>query len=182
MIQTQELAVLTMLEKRGIHYERFEHGAASTMADIDAFDAGLNAAHCKNLFLANRQGTAFYLLIVAGAKPFRTAELSRQLNIARLQFGTPEQLMELLGLTPGSVSPMGLLNDTAKRVHVLIDREIKSWPKILVHPNVNTASLILHTDDLLNFLYESGNQVTEVDLPARLSDKENHPEGQHAEV
>lgn len=182
MIQTEELPVLTMLEKRGIPFERFEHSAAKTMADVDAFDAGLNAAHCKNLFLANRQGTLFYLLIMAGTKPFRTADLSRQLNISRLQFGTPEQLMELMGLTPGSVSPMGLINDTAKRVHVLIDREVKSWPRILVHPNVNTASLILHTTDLLNFLYESGNQVTEVDLPARPNDKEDNPEGKHAEV
>lgn len=164
MIQDQEFPVMTALEELNIPFERFEHDAANTMADVDLFDTGLGAAHCKNLFLTNRQGTAFYLLIVAGEKLLRTAELSRQLDCPRLQFGTPEQLKEVLGLVPGAVSPMGLINDVAHNVHVLIDREVERWPKVIVHPNVNTASLVLNTLDLLTFLYERGNKVTEVDV------------------
>lgn len=166
MIHDNEFPVMQALEELHISFDRFEHGAAMTMDDCDLFDAGLPAAHCKNLFLTNRQGTDFYLLLVAGEKPFKTKDLSAQLGISRLSFASAAQLMEVLGLTPGSVSPMGLLNDTQRRVHVLLDREISRWENIIVHPNINTASLMLRTLDLFHFLHARGNQVTEVDVLA----------------
>ena len=85
----RELPVYAALDALDIPYERFAHGPAMTMEDCAVFDAGRDAAHCKNLFLTNRQGTQFYLLLLVGEKPFITKDISRQLGVARLSFGTP---------------------------------------------------------------------------------------------
>lgn len=167
MKDPRELPVYEALSALNIPYERFEHAAAMTMQDCDVFDAGRNAAHCKNLFLTNRQGTDFYLLLVVGDKPFKTKDVSRQLGVARLSFGTPEQLMDKLGLQPGAVTPMGLIHDHTRSVQVLLDRDVAKWETIIVHPNVNTASILLSTADLLRFLASRGNRVTYVDVAAR---------------
>ncbi len=164
MIDAREFPVFDALEQLQIPYNRFEHDAAMTMADCDLFDIEKNASHCKNLFLTNRQGTQFYLLLTAGEKPFRTKEICAQLQISRLSFGTPEQLEAVLSLTPGSVSPLGLINDHDRRVHVLLDKELSRWEYVIVHPNINTASLVLQTIDLFHFLHARGNCVTEVDM------------------
>ncbi len=167
------MCVYEALHKLHIPYERFAHRPAMTMADCAVFDAEKNAAHCKNLFLTNRQGTQFYLLLVVGDKPFQTGRVSRALGVSRLSFGTPEQLLQTLGLTPGSVTPMSLLNDTAHKVHVLLDRDVADWENIIVHPNVNTASIVLKTADLLRFIEYCGSPITYVDVQTEEMDMEN---------
>ncbi len=164
MTDPKELPVYEELHALDIPFERFEHDPAMTMEDCAVFDAGRDAAHCKNLFLCNRQGTQFYLLLVVGDKPFKTKDVSKQLGVARLSFGTPEQLQSMLCLTPGSVTPMGLIHDNDRAVHVLLDREVAQWNTVIVHPNVNTASIVLNTTDLLRFLQRRGNPVTYVDI------------------
>ena len=168
----KELRVYEVLERLHIPFERFKHDPAMTMADYDTLDAGKNAAHCKNLFLTNRQGTHFYLMLVVGDKPFQSSRISRSLGVSRLSFGSPEQLKQTLGLTPGSVTPMGLINDLGHKVHVLLDRDVASWERIIVHPNVNTASILLKTEDLLRFLAHCGNLVTYVDVETADMDAE----------
>ena len=84
----------------------------------------LGAGICKNLFLTNRQQTAFYLLLMPGHKPFRTKDLSHQIGSARLSFASPEHMLELLDIAPGSVSVLGLMNDHDGRVRLLIDRDL----------------------------------------------------------
>lgn len=172
MLDPKELPVYAVLDELAIPYERFEHDAARTMADCSVFDAGKQAAHCKNLFLTNRQGTRFYLMLVVGDKPFQTSRISRQLGVSRLSFGTAEQLMETLGVTPGAVTPMGLIQDTQHQVHVLLDRDIANWEDLIVHPNVNTASLILKTADLLRLIAHFANSVTYVEVEAEKVDEE----------
>lgn len=164
MTDPKEFVVYEALKALNIRYERFEHDPAMTMEDCDLFDAGRNAAHCKNLFLCNRQGTQYYLLLVVGDKPFKTKDVSKQLGVARLSFGTPEQLNDILGLTPGSVTPMGLIHDHEQAVHVLLDRDVAQWETVIVHPNVNTASIVLKTADLMRFLSSRSNPVTYVDI------------------
>ncbi len=168
----RELRVYEVLERLRIPYERFTHDPAMTMADYETLDAGKDAAHCKNLFLTNRQGTQFYLMLVVGDKPYQASRISRQLGVSRLSFGTSEQLLHTLGLAPGSVTPMGLLNDTAHTVHVLLDRDVADWENIIVHPNVNTASIVLKTADLMRFLNHCGNHVTYVHVQAEERDRE----------
>ena len=173
----RELPVYEALERMQIPYRRFEHRPADTMEDCRIIDEDIVAAlaaelpdirmeHCKNLFLCNRQGTEFFLLLLGGEKKFRTARISRQIDRPRLSFATPEQLLDKLGLYPGAVTPMGLLCPNAKDVNVLLDADVAKAEWVLVHPNVNTASVLLRGSDLLRFLSERGNPLQTVQVDA----------------
>ncbi|MBR5500871.1 MAG: prolyl-tRNA synthetase associated domain-containing protein, partial [Clostridia bacterium] len=116
--------VCTFLEELEIEYQCMEHPPAMTMEDCRAVDEALGVNMCKNLFLCNRQQTNFYLLLMPGDKPFKTKDLSAQLGVARLSFASPEQMEQMLGVTPGSVSVLGLLQDTEREVQLLIDEDI----------------------------------------------------------
>ena len=122
---------------------------------------------CKNLFLCNTQKTAFYLLMMPGWKKFKTAVLSRQIGSARLSFSSPEYMEQLLDITPGSVSVLGLMNDHENRVRLLIDRDVLESHEFLgCHPCINTSSLKLRTRDLLETILPAiHHQYTVVDLP-----------------
>lgn len=160
------------LNAQGIAYERFAHEAAMTMRDCEAYDQGRAAAHCKNLFLTNRQGTQFYILLIVGDKSFKTKYISKQLNVSRLSFATAEQLHEKLKLSPGAVTPMGLIHDVSREITLLIDRDITAWEEIIVHPNVNTASIILKTKALLEFLRTLGYSARYVDIEEQAETEE----------
>ena len=113
-----------------------------------AIDSILEAAVCKNLFLCNRQHTEFYLLMMPGEKPFRTKELSSQLGCSRLSFAGPEEMEKYLDITPGSVSVLGLMNDTGHAVRLLVDRDVLEEEFVGCHPCINTSSLKLRGKDL----------------------------------
>ena len=162
MMNEKELPVYAALDRMGIEYTRIEHPAAATMEACAAIGEGTGASHCKNLFLTNRQGTAFFLVMLGSSKKFRTASVSKQLGVARLSFTTAEQLENILGLTQGSVTVTGLLNDTAHCVHVAIDRDLLNEERILIHPNINTASLVVKTSDILRFLDLLGYEFTPI--------------------
>ena len=117
-----------LLDGLGLEYWRCDHpdANADTMEDCLVIDAVLEAAVCKNLFLCNRQHTAFYLLMMPGDKPFKTKELSGQLGCARLSFAGPEEMERYLDITPGSVSILGLMNDTGHAVQLLVDEDVAS--------------------------------------------------------
>ena len=125
----RELAVYDLLDRLDIPYARVDHAPAETMEVCAAIDKVLNCRICKNLFLCNRQQTAFYLLMMPGDKPFKTKELSAQIGSARLSFAPPEKMVEYLGLYPGSVD---LFRDEY----------------IGCHPCVNTSSLKLRRTDI----------------------------------
>ena len=122
--EARELAAYDFLDQLGVCYTRADHEAANTMEACAAVDAAMGLAMCKNLFLCNRQKTAFYLLLMPGEKPFATKELSGQLGVARLSFGSAEDMEKHLGLLPGAVSVLGLLNDPDGEVRLLIDRDL----------------------------------------------------------
>lgn len=161
----REDAVYDYLDRLGITYRRVDHESAGTMEDCEAVDAVLGVRMCKNLFLCNRQGTDFYLLLMPGDKPFRTKELSGQLGVSRLSFGSAEQMEVRLGLLPGSVSVMGLINDTACAVRLLIDSDLLCEEEIGCHPGVNTSSVAFSMEDLMQkFLPATGHGYTAVTL------------------
>ncbi len=162
----REVKVYDMLDSLGIEYLRTDHEEANTMEACNAIDEVLGVPMCKNLFLCNRQETEFYLLMMPGDKPFKTKDLSKQINSARLSFGKPEFMEEFLDIKPGAVSIMGLMNDTGKRVRLLIDKPVLESEYVGCHPCVNTSSLKIQTKDLLDkFLPATGHEVTVVDLP-----------------
>lgn len=166
-IDPRERATLACFDARGVRYERFEHAPALTMEDCEALDASIGAQHFKNLFLTNRQGTEFYLLLIGADKLFKTADVSKQLGVARLSFATDAQLMEKLGLLPGSVTPLALAHPGARDVRVVIDREVLAMGVVCVHPCVSTASLVLAWEDVFDFILSCGNPVTFVEIAPR---------------
>jgi Ala-tRNA(Pro) deacylase len=148
--QEREIRTYDFLDSLGIEYYRIDHEHLDTMEQCEAVDVALETVLCKNLFLCNRQHTAFYLLMMPGAKHFKTKELSSQINTSRLSFAEPEYLLEYLDIIPGSVSIMGLINDKENKVQLLIDKDVIAPDHIGCHPCANTSSLKIRTEDVLN--------------------------------
>lgn len=161
----KEIAAYDMLDALGIIYKRADHEAAQTMEDCIAISEALGAHICKNLFLCNRQKTDFYLLLMPGDKVFKTKELSSQINSARLSFAGPEELKQYLNLTPGSATVLGLAYDKEKKVRLLIDKDLLEAEYFGCHPCMNTSSIAIKTEDMLNkFLPFTEHTYTEVVL------------------
>lgn len=161
----EESRVYALLERLHIPFARVEHPAADSMAQCEEAGAALGVQLCKNLFLCNRQKTAFYLLLMPKDKPFRTKQLSAQIGSARLSFASPEDMKRLLDVTPGSVSVMGLMNDTTHAVRLLVDEDLLTEPYLGCHPCRNTASLKLPTQAVFeDFLTFTGHALTPVYL------------------
>ena len=144
-----EQSVFSLLEELEIPYERIEHDAVETMEECAAINEKLGTKMAKNIFLTNRQGTQFYLLLMPDDKPFNTKVLCEQLGCARLSFGTAEQMVELLGCTPGCASAMGLMNDREHKVTLLMDQPIHRSEYLVCHPCAHTGSLKIKTFDFL---------------------------------
>lgn len=160
-----ERAVYEKLDALGIAYKRVDHGPAMTIADCHAVDAVLGVAMCKNLFLCNAQKTNFYLLLMPGEKPFRTKDLSKQINSARLSFAGADYMQEYLHISPGAVSVMGLLFDTERHVRLLIDSDLLKEEYLGCHPCENTSSLRIAMRDILDVLLPyTGHDYTAVTL------------------
>ncbi len=161
-----EIYTYDILDKLHIPFLRVDHEAVHTIADCSHVDAMLEIEICKNLFLCNHQKTAFYLLLMPGAKKFKTSVFSKQIGSSRLSFAPPEYLKDLLGLTPGSVTILGLIHDTKHQVRLFMDRAIAESTYLGCHPCINTASLRIKTQDIFEtFLPFTGHTAQLVDLP-----------------
>ena len=161
----KEIRCYDLLDSLGVSYQRIDHEAAMTMEVCLPIDETLQATICKNLLLCNRQCTSFYLLMLPGEKPFKTSVLSREIGSSRLSFAAPEYMERFLDITPGSLSVLGLMNDTDRRVRLLMDRDVAQAEWFGCHPCLNTSSLRIRTRDLLDvFLPHTGHSVTLVEL------------------
>ena len=162
----KEIRVYDLLDSLGIEYDRTAHEAAMTMEDCNEIDRILDVIICKNLFLCNRQKTKFYLLMMPGDKVFKTKDISQQIGSARLSFAGAEEMEQFLDITPGSVSVMGLMNDTENHVQLLMDKPVAESELLGCHPCVNTASLRMKTRDVMEkFLPAVHHDAIVVDLP-----------------
>ena len=148
----KEIRVYDLLDELHIDFQRIDHEVAMTMEACEEIDKALHATICKNLFLCNRQETAFYLLMMPGDKKFKTKELSKQLGVARLSFARESFMEELLDITPGSVSVMGLMNDRNKKMQLVMDEDVLKGEYIGCHPCINTSSLRIRTEDMLKII------------------------------
>ena len=159
----REVRVYDWLDRLGIPYKRTDHEPGNTMELCLEIDKVLGVVICKNLFLCNRQKTVFYLLMMPGDKKFKTKELSRQINSARLSFADPEDMLKYLDIEPGAVSIMGLMNDHGHEVHLLIDEDVLKDEYVGCHPCVCTSSLKIRTQDILDkFLPATGHTLQTV--------------------
>lgn len=161
----KEQRVYALLDKLKIGYTRIDHEPLMTMEACLEADEALDVHVCKNLLLRNAQKTAFYLLMMPGDKKFKTKELSKQINSARLSFAEAEFMERFLDITPGSLSVLGLMNDTGHDVRLLIDEDVLAGEYVGMHPCINTSTLKMKTEDLINkVLPEVGHEYLTVRL------------------
>lgn len=162
----KEIKVYDLLDELEISFERVDHEEADTMEICSKIDDVLGADICKNLFLCNRQKTDFYLLMMPSDKPFKTKDITKQLGCSRLSFASAEYMEQYLDIKPGSVSVMGLMNDTENHIQLVIDKSVIESETIGCHPCVNTSSLKIKTTDILNkFLPAVHHNPIIVELP-----------------
>jgi Ala-tRNA(Pro) deacylase len=156
--------VYAALDALGIRYERHEHPAVFNAEDASRIWDPIAGVQCKNLFLRNKKGDRHYLVVLEISKRADLKDLVKVVGDDRLSFGSPDRLMNALGLTPGSVSPFGLINDADGSVRVIIDADLQGKDRLIFHPNINTASVVVSWDDLEKFLKTRTNTVRIVRL------------------
>lgn len=157
--------VYAALDALGIPYERHEHPAVFTADEAALHWGPIHGTQCKNLFLRNKKGDRHYLVVLEISKRADLKEIVKLVGDDRLSFGSPERLMAELGLTPGSVSPFGLINDPDGSVRVLIDQDLRGAERLIFHPNINTASVVVSWSDLERFLATRTNNVRAITVP-----------------
>lgn len=146
-----------LLDSLQISYEYIEHPPVPTVEEAMKYWSGIESGHCKNIFFRNHKGDRHYLVILYYDSKLNIRELEQKLHQGKLSFASDRRLMQYLGLTPGSVSPFGLINDKTRHVHLFIDRTLMNHERLSFHPNTNTASLIIPREGLFRFLEYTGN-------------------------
>jgi Ala-tRNA(Pro) deacylase len=149
--------VYKVLNELGISFDYYEHPPVPTVKEAAIYWKDIKATHCKNLFFRNHKGNKHYLVIFEYSHNIQIGDLEQRLKQGKLSFASDKRLHDYLGLSPGSVSPFGLINDKAKHVHVFLDENLKNSERISFHPNLNTASLVLPYAGFLRFLEHTGN-------------------------
>lgn len=139
-----------------IEFEEFQHPAFFTCEDADGFAKSHPGGHFKTLLLRNREGDKYYLVILEGYKRLDIKALSKTLNENKLSFASPERLKEILNLTPGSVSPFGLIHDEKRQAKIIVDADLWKHEFVFFHPNINTATLKIKSSDLAKFFESLG--------------------------
>lgn len=154
---TNRKKVLKKLGELEIPFEIYEHPPLDTIEIALPYWEKIDAMHFKNLFFRNHKGNKHFLVIVKDTSPFEIHSLEKKLKQGKLSFGSEKRLLKYLGVTPGSVSPFGLINDEAHHVHLFLDLEMQEAKKVSFHPNDNTASVVIAYQDLLKFIRHMGN-------------------------
>lgn len=149
--------VYEVLNKLNIPFEYYEHPPVPTVKEAEIYWKDIVATHCKNILFRNHKGNKHYLVIFEYSHNIQIRDLEQRLKQGKLTFASDQRLMKYLGLQPGSVSPFGLINDTANHVHLFLDENLEKSEKISFHPNLNTASLVIPFVGFKKFLEWSGN-------------------------
>lgn len=150
-------ALYKVLNELKIPFDYYEHPPVRTIGEARKYWIDIEATHCKNLFFRNHKGDKHFLVILEHSKGLSIHDLEQRLKQGKLSFASDQRLAKYLGLTPGSVSPFGLINDHSKHVHVFLDENLKQSKKISFHPCINTASLVISYADFQRFLDCTGN-------------------------
>lgn len=151
------------LTDHNISYEVTEHQAVYNMEELDAVKLPYPEWDAKNLFVRDDKKRNYYLITVKGDKRVDLKEFRKRYGLRNLSFASADDLGEILGLIPGAVTPLGLLADMERRVHFYLDAAF-SGHLIGVHPNDNTATVWLRSDDLVSLIRTHGNEVNIVEL------------------
>ncbi|NLM76034.1 MAG: prolyl-tRNA synthetase associated domain-containing protein [Clostridiaceae bacterium] len=156
--------VLNKLDELDISYEIIRHKAVYTIEEMDELKELENYEIVKNLFLRDDKGKEHYLVVLMKDKRADLRNLRAQIESRHLSFASEKRLEKYLGLETGAVSPLGIINDSEAHVKVIFDKDLVGKENIGVHPNDNTATVILSFDDLVKVIEDNGNKVMYVDL------------------
>ena len=159
--------IYKFLDSINVSYERFDHPAVYTVSEAKKLSPEMDGASTKNLFLRDKKGIRHFLVVVPQDKQVDLKELSSILEASRLSFASPDRLKKYLGIEPGSVSILALLNDPEKTVEVFVDNELWNAEIILCHPLVNTSTLAITRDGIKQFLEKTGHYLMLVEIPIK---------------
>ncbi|MEC9361516.1 MAG: prolyl-tRNA synthetase associated domain-containing protein [SAR324 cluster bacterium] len=159
--------IYKFLDSINVSYERFDHPAVYTVSEAKKLSPEMDGASTKNLFLRDKKGIRHFLVVVPQDKQVDLKELSSILEASRLSFASPDRLNKYLGIEPGSVSILALLNDPEKTVEVFVDNELWNAEIILCHPLVNTSTLAITRDGIKQFLEKTGHNLMLVEIPIK---------------
>ena len=155
------------LQKLGIVYDRYDHEAVYTCEQADRLDIPDGSAKTKNLFLRDRKGRRHLLVSVRAEKAVDIKALEALLGVKGLSFASNERMMKYLGLRPGAVTILGIVNDRDIAVEVILDRDLWGEEAMQCHPLVNTGTLVISMDDVSRFIESTGHEVHIIDVPVR---------------
>ncbi len=153
----KEKQVIKVLEELKVDYRHFTHPPIPTIEEGLQHWKNIDAQHCKNIFFRNHKGNRHYLVIIDHKHNLAIRDLEQRLKQGKLTFASGKRLKKWLGLTPGSVTPFGLINDNENHVHVFLDENLKKAERISFHPNINTATVDMPFEDFVRFLNWTGN-------------------------
>ena len=163
-MMTKREKVLQVLENLGISYEVHEHPPVPTVEEALPYWNRIDATHCKNLFFRNHKGNRHYLVVLRHDRQLNIRDLEQRLKQGKISFASPHRMERYLGLSGGSVSVFGLMNDGENHVHLFLDAALQSDRKISFHPNENTATVVISFQSFLAFLDWSGNSYEFIKL------------------
>ena len=164
MIKTKREKVFQILEKLGIEYDIHEHPPVPTVGEALPYWNQIDATHCKNLFFRNHKGNRHYLVILRHDRQLNIRDLEQRLKQGKISFASPHRMERYLGLSGGSVSVFGLINDSENHIHLFLDAALQSVQKISFHPNDNTATVVISCQSFITFLDWSGNSYEFIKL------------------
>ncbi|HHL43788.1 MAG TPA: prolyl-tRNA synthetase associated domain-containing protein [Hellea balneolensis] len=157
--------LLALLRQLGIEQQTHDHRAVFTVDEGKDIKAKLPGGHTKNLFLKDKSG-ALFLICALGDTKIAINQLHKHLGCKRLSFGKPDLLLEVLGVTPGSVTFFSIINDQNHKVRLILDKRLFDHEIVNFHPLENTATTAFRSADLLTFAKHTGHEVTIMDFAA----------------
>ena len=159
--------IYEFLDNGNIEYQRHDHPPVFTVEDVHRLTPDLPGAKTKNLFLRDKKGNRHFLMVVPADKRINLKALPKVLESSKISFGSPERLMENLGVTPGSVSLFAIVNDQKNKVEVIIDKSLWESDAFQFHPLINTSTLTISRGSINKFLAATGHEVKILDIPAQ---------------
>ena len=151
--------IYDFLNEKGIAYDKMEHEAVFTMEEVNAAGISKKGVVCKNMFMRDYKGKKHFLITAPEEKHIELRALAEFIGSSKLSFASAERMDKYLGLTQGSVSPLGLLNNEDKSVVMIFDQDLIGNKEIGIHPNDNTATIWLEFSDLQKIIEENGNEI-----------------------
>lgn len=159
--------IYEFLDNGNIEYQRYDHPPVFTVEDVHRLTPDLPGAKTKNLFLRDKKGSRHFLVVVPADKRVNLKALPKVLETSKISFGSPDRLMENLGVTPGSVSLFAIVNDQKNKVEVIIDKSLWASDAFQFHPLINTSTLIISREGIKQFLAATGHEFKILDIPAQ---------------